>query len=255
MLVSLAGGQQNVEENPPKYLRFITLGERAPWREELVDGVRKGLKPPAGSEPPQLTSLVSGDQAIPFKMVLRAFTPILTMAGSTENLEIRTGEGASAAPWITRAKPTAPLSLGVLYRDSNTMSWNNPKLLLLEDDQTSFKPGEIRFVNISEKPLEIRLGAVPTDPTERIKFEFLSVGPGEFKVISIKEGLNRIGVSYLERGSEGGRRLVWDNQFRVLSNQRVNCFFYKAQDAKATGPVRYRYAPEPMPKLPKPPRD
>jgi hypothetical protein len=199
--------------------------------------------------------LVSGDQAIPFKMVLRAFTPILTMAGSTENLEIRTGEGASATPWITRAKPTAPLSLGVLYRDSNTMSWINPKLLLLKDDQTSFKRGQMRFVNISEKPLEIRLGAVPTDPTQRIKFETLSVGPGEVKMTPVKEGLNRIIASYLDLGPEGGRREIWNNQFRVLSSQRVNCFFYKAQDAKATGPVRYRYAPEPMPKLPKPSRD
>ncbi|MDA7908017.1 hypothetical protein N9062_03285 [Akkermansiaceae bacterium] len=242
------------QENPPKHIRFLTLGERAPWREELVDGIRKGLKPPPGSEPPEVTSLVSGDQALPFKMVLRAFTPVLTMAGSTENLEIRTGEGAGAAPWLTRPKPAAPLSLGVLYRDSTSMSWNNPQILLLKDDEASFRPGQMRFVNVSEKLLKIRLAPVPADPTERPQFETFAVEPGKVVIKPIQEGLNRIMVNYVEQGLEGGKRLVWDNQFRVLSSQRVNSFFYKAQDAKATGPVRYRYAPEPMPKLPRPPK-
>ena len=242
------------QDNPPKHLRFITLGERAPWREQLIDNVRKGLKPPPGSEPPKETSLVSGDQAIPFKMVLRAFTPMLTISGSTENLEVRSGEGPGATPWITRPKPVAPLSLGVLYRDSATMSWNNPKILLLKDDSASFKTGQMRFVNISEKSLEIQLGAVPADPTERVNFETLMVAAGEVVMTPIQEGLNRIMVRYVELGNEGGKTQVWNNQFRVLSSQRVHCFFYQAQDAKATGPVRYRFAPEPMPRLPKSPK-
>lgn len=104
----------------------------------------------------------------------------------------------------------------------------------------------------STPKLEIRLAPFPADPTERPQVETFAVEPGKVVIKHIKEGLNRIMFNYVEQGSEAGKRLFWDNQFRVLSNQRVNCFFYKAWDAKATGPVRYRCAHEPMPKLPRP---
>ncbi|MDB4445517.1 hypothetical protein N9156_04215, partial [Akkermansiaceae bacterium] len=98
----------SAQDNPPKHIRFLALGELPVWREELKDGVRKGIKPPEGSVPPAATALLSGDQAIPFKMTLRAFTNVLTMAPTTPKLEIRKGKDAAATPWLSTRKPAAP---------------------------------------------------------------------------------------------------------------------------------------------------
>ena len=231
----------SAQDNPPKHIRFLPLGELPAWKEELKDGVRKGLKPPPGSVPPEDTALLSGDQAIPFDMTLRAFTKMLTMAPTTPKLEIRKGKETAATPWLSTSRPpAAPLSLGVLFRDPATMSWDNPKMLLLPDDPSSFKAGEIRFVNVSDKTVLVKLG--------RSAF---GIAPGKTASKPIKEGKTPILVGYLEGKAQ---KEIWQNEIKVLSNQRVQCFFYKAQNPKATGAVRFHFAPEPMPKLPKAPR-
>ncbi|MEN8772871.1 MAG: hypothetical protein ABF379_03100 [Akkermansiaceae bacterium] len=235
-LASAAGAQ----DNPPKHIRFLALGELPVWKETLENGVRKGVKPPPGSVPPEETALLSGDQGIPFKMTLRAFTDILTIAPTTPKLEIRSGEGEAATAWLSKPRPAAPLSLGVLFRDPATMTWNNPKMLLLKDDPSSFKAGEIRFVNVSDKTVLVKLGKTA-----------FGIAPGKTAIKPIKEGVNPILVGYLEGNTQ---KEIWENQIKVLSKQRVQCFFYKAQDAKATGAVRFYFAPEPMPRIPKAPR-
>lgn len=227
----------SAQDNPPKHIRFLALGELPVWREELKDGVRKGIKPPEGSVPPAGTALLSGDQAIPFKMTLRAFTNVLTMAPTTPKLEIRKGKDAAATPWLSARRPAAPLSLGVLFRDPATMSWNNPKMLLLKDDPSALKPGEIRFVNVSDKTVLVKLGT-----------KAFGIPPGKTATKPIKEGRTPILVGYLDGKTQ---KEIWENQLKVLSNQRVQCFFYKAQNPRATGAVRFYFAPEPVPRVPK----
>ena len=227
----------SAQDNPPKHIRFLPLGELPAWKEELKDGVRKGLKPPPGSVPPEDTGLLSGDVPIPFKMTLRAFTDVLTIAPTTPKLEIRKGKDTSATPWITAGRPAAPLSLGVLFRDPATMSWNNPKMLLLKDDPSSFKAVQIRFVNVSDKTVLVKFGGGA-----------FGIAPGKTAIKSIKEGQNPILVGYLEGKTQ---KEIWENQIKVLSKQRVQCFFYKAQNPRATGAVRFYFAPEPMPRVPK----
>ena len=231
-LASAASGQ----DNPPKHIRLLPLGELPAWKEELKDGVRVGIKPPPGTVPPEDTGLLSGDQAVPFKMTLRAFTDVLTLAPTTPRLEIRKGKDAGAATWLAKPMPAAPLSLGVLFRDPATMNWNNPKMLLLPDDPSSFKSGEIRFVNVSDKTVLVKLGK-----------KAFGIAAGKTAKMPISEGKTPILVGYLEGQVQ---KEIWQNEIKVLSNQRVQCFFYKAQNPRSTGAVRFHFAPEPMPKLP-----
>ena len=85
---------------------------------------------------------------IPFALNLREFTESFPVSGSIENLEVQTREGKI---WFSKPMPEASLGLAVLYADPETMKWDNPQMLFVKDDLESLKPGEIRFINVSDK--------------------------------------------------------------------------------------------------------
>jgi hypothetical protein len=229
------------QKNPPKHIRFLALGELWTWSETLDKKTRKGEPPPPGANPPAATALVSGDQAVPFRFNLRSFTKLLTMAGSTPKLEIKAGTKEAYETWLSSPMPAAPLSLGVVYRDPATMLWNNPKFLLLKDDKDSFKPGQIRFVNVSNKVALVKLGN-----------DGFKLPPGKSVIKPIKVGSTPLMLGY----QNGGEQVVLEqNTTRVLTNQRVQVFFFQARDPESsTGPVRTRQMFETVPKLPKAPK-
>ena len=111
------------EEVPPKFFRFIPLGELPMWEEELVEGIRKGKKPPEGSMPPNPASIMSGEAPVPLRLSLRAMSDMVKVSGATPRLTIKEGELGAAQNWLTEKMPTAPLSLGVLFRNPQTMNW------------------------------------------------------------------------------------------------------------------------------------
>lgn len=233
-LLSLATAA-SAQDEPPKYLRFLPLGELPVWKEELKNGIRMGKEPPPGSMPPKELALLSGGEVVPFQLTLRSFTGKMRMDGKTPGLAIKKGKGVDDPNWVTSAKPTAPLSLAVLYRDPATMKWDNPQIKVLPDDASSFKVKNIRFVNVSENLVLIKLN----DGKGK------GVKKGDSLIMPLKEGMNKIMVGYQ---AAGGKQVeLWNNQIRVQSNQRVQCFFYKAQDARATGAVRFYYTQEPAP--------
>ena len=236
-LASLSNGQ----DVPTKKLRFMPLGEQPIWKDKVAGGLRQGQKPPKGALPPADVSIMSGKSGVPFKLGLRAFSKTITISGETEGLLLREGEDPQAPAWLKSPMPSAPLSLGVLYRDPKTMSWNDPKMLLLKDDAASFPTGSIRFVNVSSKTVFFMFGAKGDTPLP----EMTGVAPGKSAIAKLKVGKNVITVGYVAEG--GARKMIWGNQINVLKNERVQCFFYKAQNPKANGPVRFKHFNEVTP--------
>ena len=240
-LACLAKGQ----DTPAKHLRFSPLGELPVWEERIENGMRVGQAPPPGSVPPKEVSIMSSSAAVPFDLGLRAFSKRVTISGETEALLLRKGADPQAPAWLRSRMPAAPLSLGVLYRDPATMSWNDPKMLLLKDDATSFPTGKIRFVNVSSETVVIMLG----DPKkDRPKPTAFGLAPGKSVQKDLKVGKNMINVGYVL--ANGGRKSIWKNEINVLKSQRVQCFFYEAQDPEATDAVRFHFTPEPIPRIP-----
>ncbi len=231
----------NAQENPPKYLRILALGERFPWKGQLKNGVIVGQKPPKGAEPPKDTALVSGDQAVPFQLGLRTFTDVLTIAGSTKKLILRSGEKDAQTTWFSSPKPKASLSLAVLSPDPATMLWNNPRMLLLDDGPQSFKPGEIRFVNITDKAVLVKLGKAGT----------FKLSPGKTITKSIQVGATPALLGYMNGKTPTS---IWENEIKVLSNQRVQCFFYKVRKPNQREEILSKIVQELVPQLPKPPK-
>lgn len=229
------------QEEEPKHLRFLALGQLPTWKEELIDGIRQGQKPPPGTMPPSPLSLVSGDSVIPFELNLRTFSDIMTMKGATEGLGIRNGETPESPLLLKAAKPAAPLSLGVIFADPATMLWDKPKMLLLRDDADSFPIGNIRLVNVSDKVVIVQLGGERSRP--------FGIAAGKSSIKQLQPGVNLIKVGY--QTANGGQKQIWENQIRILPNQRVQCFFYKAVPQPGKDAVKFHYNTEPLPSLPR----
>ena len=231
------------DEPPPKRFRFIPLGELPMWREKLEGGIRVGQEPPPGSMPPKSLSLLSGeDQLIPFRVGLRSLTEVLTVPGSTPSLQLKKGDVGAAQLWLRKPMPTAPLSLGVLYRDPATMNWDSPKLLLLKDDSSAFPAGQIRFTNVSDIMVIIQIG----DWKARRPPKVFGIPPGKTSLKPLELGKNQIRVGYAGPGNS--KKWIWSNQVSVLRNQRVQAFFYKAQGKDPRNPVLFHFIPEPVPR-------
>lgn len=241
--LALLSGLLNAQDMPPKHFRFIPLGELPAWKEKLENGIRVGQEPPAGSVPPKELSILSGeDTQIPFKVGLRSMTSVLTIPGETPALKISKGKVGAGQDWLTSRLPAGKLSLGVLYRDPTTMNWNNPKMMLLKDDASSFPAGNIRFTNVSDIMVIIQIGDWNAKPTPKV----YGIRPGKTSMKPLKVGKNQIRVGYA--GPGGSQRWIWSNQVRLLENQRIQGFFYKAQSKDPRNPVLFHFVPEPLPR-------
>jgi hypothetical protein len=124
------------------------------------------------------------------------------------------------------------------------MTWKQPEMLLLKDDPTSFPAGKIRLVNISERMILVQLGDPKARPTPKI----FGVPAGKSTQKPLKVGKNQIRVGYLD--ANGQKQWIWSNQVRLLQNQRIQTFFYKAQGEDPRQPVLFHFTPEPLPRLP-----
>lgn len=225
------------QDDAPKFLRFLPLGELPVWEEELIDGIRQGKEPPKGSMPPNPVSMASAGTVVPFSLTLRSMTPILKLDAASEGLLLKNGETPESPTLFRKPKPSAPLSLGILYPNPATMLWDQPQMLMLKDDAATFPKGTIRFVNISDKVVIVQLGdgARP-----------FGIAAGGTSIKPVTQGVNQIKVGY--QTANGGQKQIWQNQIRVLANQRVQCFFYKARPEKGKDAVKFHYLPEPLPR-------
>lgn len=227
---------------PPKHVRFIPLGELPTWAEDIVDGIRKQRKSPAGSVPPSLISYAGGDEPKNLRLSLRSFSGLASFPADSPGILLKEGGDFTGAEFLTTKLPASSLSLGVLFRDFETMTWGDPKLLMLPDDAQSFPLGQMRFVNVSDLTVVVKMG----------DGKAFGIAPGKVSMKPLEVGTTPIKVGYVPK--EGGSKAIWQNNVKLRSGQRMQCFFYKAQGKNPRSAVKFHFAPERVPALPRPKR-
>ncbi|MDA7882376.1 hypothetical protein N9A94_08740 [Akkermansiaceae bacterium] len=240
MVLSLLVSAQ--EEVPPKYMRFIPLGEIPVWKEEIVDSTRVQKEYEPGEMPPKDIMIgVREGSMESSKLFLREFTGLFTFSGALERLKIGQGAEGSASAWLDSAMAKPRYSLGVLYRDHEDMTWLKPRLKIFRDDLTVFPLGTMRFANVSLNDVLIKVN--DQEP-------FL-VKPGDAIVYPIAVGGVRVQATAVTQ--EGLHRRIYDNNLELRENERVQGFFFKSQSPAPANPVQIFYYPEKFvsPKKPK----
>jgi len=236
LLSSLAFGQNQLA---PKHLRLMPLGQLPDWKEKLEDGKRMQIIP-EGSVPPANIALPSGKkggiQTTP--LMLGVMSKTLRLDAKIPSLQFHEGKLAVGQPWLQAPVHKSTRTLGVLFEDPVEMTWEKPRILLLDDSQEAFPPGNIRFVNAGQNTALVKSGI-----TSR------AIKPGKFLMLPLKEGKNVLTIGYLDKASSKPVLINEEFEVRIMANQRIQAFFYQNQKKGADNQLLFKWLPEPPPVL------
>lgn len=241
--LTLLTGSLSAQEAPhPRKVRFVLLGDMP--GPELPGDEDHLLHLPGEVLPAFRVSVLSGEKALPFLLAPRTLTDPFAVDGASPELRLQKGRGEQAKTWLTVPMPTAPLNLGVLYREHETTDWNKPQILLLDDSPEAFPVGTARFVNVSEYLVLVQIG----DPDDLPPPKIFGLPAGKAIQKPLRTGNKQIRVGYLKPNKE--RRWIWSNKVNLGENQRLQAFFYKAQGKNPRQRVKFHFTREEPPEMP-----
>lgn len=165
--VPLAGQTEGGAEKPappPRQVRFLPVGDLPPFRQEVRDGVRYELEPPAGSIPPREVVLGVGEEeeaaaARSAPLLLGRITePLKVPAGAGPLLVRRRNDAADSAPWLRVERPESGDFLVLLWRDPTEGDWGKARALVLPDGPDAAPADKVRIVNVAPVTVGVVFG-------------------------------------------------------------------------------------------------
>lgn len=196
-------------------IRFLAIGNRPPFKQEIVNGVRREIPPEPEEVPPSLVTVMTeagedteAEELAQVRLLLGLVSEVVEIpVGVGGRLELRSlSEGQ--APWLVLDRPSAGDHLIMLRRDPGNMGWLEPKAKWMP---YQLGPGGLMMVNAADQPLAFVIGekrlALASGqvwkgslaPGKAVAFEVgMAAGGG---------GLERVISKSLEQG-EGERMLV-----------------------------------------------
>lgn len=224
------------QKTPPRSIRFLPLGESPPFEQEVRDGVRYELEPPAGSIPPREISLTIGKLTIPsLRLSLGRISPPEKIPAGTVPIELRRPE--ESAPWLSLTLPETGDVLVLVWRDPGNR-WDKPRALLLPDGQ-EFKAGTLRLTNLA--PVEVRF---------IIGEEKLALPPGRIHGLAIPIGRD-VPVQIAWVDPSGNAKPIYSSAIVQNEGERGELIVYRADGEQPRQPLKVlplrERAPEPPP--------
>ncbi len=242
LATAAASAQRNQDQR--RHLRLVPLGEMPVWEEEFKDGVRvqKAAKP--GDLPPSEISVKRTDtEPLIRTLSLRQISDFLSVGPETPAIPLYEGKTPGDAPWIrVPLKKTSKRTLGLLFRQHDKMNWTNTKMLMLADDLEALPLGHIRFVNVSDMSVIVKID----------KQQAFAIAPGKSKNLALPQSSTPVLLGY--KSKDGRIVRIFENNMRIGTRQRIQGFFYKAQGKRVDQAVKFVSIPEAYPRPPRPPR-
>ncbi|MBB5351055.1 hypothetical protein HNR46_001289 [Haloferula luteola] len=196
LMLMLSFSALHAEEGKFHRLRVLTVGNRAPFKQEVRDGVRYEIDPPEGSLPPREISVgfvKPGDEA----------------EDSSERLSLRLGE-VSGGVQVTVKEGEAPV---VTLRDSSTgdvwlkaplgggdatllvvwrvgAKWDKVRFLALDESKQAVPAQATRVVNVCSGDVGVTWGEkkLLLKPGKQAKLEFPAGATGGRLLVQYPQG-------------------------------------------------------------------
>lgn len=219
-----------VEDEAPRWLRLLPVGDAPPFRHEVVDGMMVELPPPPGSIPPRrvrVGALDSEEQPVLLKLGL--LSPRLVVRGVKAPV-LSAAPGTPVRPWKNlELPPEATSALAVLIRGPQDKSWESPLAIVLDDGLEAFPNGAARVVNASPYPLRVVLG------TERH-----TIDPAKTRIMQLPAGRDLDNVPLVLEVAAGGGSWtrVYDSALTQNRNERTNVVVYRSDGVKKRRPAK-----------------
>jgi len=229
------------EEETPRQVRFLAVGELPPFRQEIRDNVRYELEPPEGSIPPREVVLGSGEEksaATPLR--LGQISAALKIPPGSGSLVLRRRDAADDSdPWLRLTRPENGDFLVLLWRDAKQGTWRQVNSLVLPEDPVTAASGSVRFVNCADVAVGIKWGAekLILEPRNVFKRELVGGVEQAFQV--------------LLPDSAGPPKAIHSGVVTQNPSERSLVLIYRADGASPRRPVKVSVQREPVPSPPK----
>jgi len=227
------------EKTPPRSIRFLPLGESPPFEQEVRDGVRYELEPPAGSIPPREVSLTMGKTTVPsLRLSLGRISPPEKLPTGVVPVDIRRPEdGANGSPWASLTLPETGNVLVLIWREPGKL-WDKPHCLILPDGP-EFAAGMLRLTNLS--PVEVRF---------IIGEEKFALPPGKVHGFPIPLGRDvPLQIAWVD--PSGTTKPIYSSAIVQNEGERGELIVYRADGEQPRQPLKVlplrERAPEPPP--------
>lgn len=233
-----AGAQQ---QEKPRHVRFLAVGDMPPFRQEIRDGVRYELEAEPGTIPPRQIQIPFGEEkTLNTILSLGAFSPQLTIPAGANTLRMQKNEGEKLVDWHQVAIPAQGSSLVVLWRDPEKKTWDAARSTVIADDPIAFPAGSVRLINI-----------LPT--TARFVFtaqQSIELPAGGLKMLPLPQATTPVQISVL--GAEQQWHVIYQSAITQNPGERGNVILYRADGVSPRSPVKVLNLRERAPVAPAP---
>lgn len=227
--------------DPPRKVRFMAVGELPPFQQEVREGIRYELEPPAGSIPPREVSTgFEGGEAASTPLTLGRITAGIKAPAGVGPLLLRKREsGPDTEPWLRVPCPEKGDFLVLLWRDPQRKTWDAARSIIFSDDPVAYPAGSMRIVNVSQVSANIVVGE-----------EKLILLAGKSILRSIPAGAE-IPFQVVITDTTGNLRPLYSTTLRRDNGERGLAVIYQADGANPRRPLKVTIQREPTP-LPPP---
>ncbi len=229
VLIAGASGQQAVEEVS---LRVLPLGNRAPFTQQVRDGVRYEVDPPEGSLPPRevAVGVVVPDDAKtkPEEKLMRLRLGEVSGAirmPRPEQPVVTLRDQEKDKLWLKQGLAAAKSTMLVVWRSGKT--WEENLSLALDDSPEAVPRGACRVVNVASVEVKMIWG------TQRYRLL-----PGKSVVLKFPEGAAKSQLDILYTDASGTLRPCLSTTAEADAGNRRQWFVFRADRADARTPIQ-----------------
>lgn len=148
-----SGGAGKAE--PKHSVRFLPVGDAPPFRQEVRDGVRHELEPPAGSIPPREVMIeTTPEETLPCRLRLGQTSQAVWLPPKLRSVTVKADGGRE---WLRCDLTEARDHLVVVWRDVARGSWLEPRHMVVANP--GLGEGMLRVVNTTGSGFRIVVGA------------------------------------------------------------------------------------------------
>lgn len=135
--------------------RILPVGEPPPFRQEVRDGVRYEIDPPAGLIPPGEVFAASAEKGKSgIRLQLGRISAAFPVPAGAGPLSLRSAADPAAAPWIELTRPEAGDFLILTWRQPDPADWSKPAHLIIPDGAAA-PAGGVRVINLFPQAVSI----------------------------------------------------------------------------------------------------
>jgi len=232
---------QEKKKTPPRRIRFLPVGDSPPFRQEVRNGVRYELEPPAGSIPPRNVRLILGEEAhTDIRLRLGNISEPAILPKDLTRLPLLSLKDEEPLVWTTLNLPPAGDLLVVFFRAPAAKSWESPTARVISDAWDSFYEGDLRILNVSPAPVAAVLG--------KKRFQVL---PGK----GVKHPIGTVSelpIQLAWKTARGEWRPFYNTALVQNRSERSHLILYRADGIRPRQPVKALFFREHKP--PPPPK-